>query len=80
MNLLRLLSMVASFGIAYALMWVGAHVRLNRQRAKNAPQLRSEIEAQVLRNGPYICQRSRKGRVEYPLASLAGAEAADRRH
>jgi hypothetical protein len=47
MNLLRLLSMVASFGIAYALMWVGAHVRLNRQRAKNAPQLRSEIEAQV---------------------------------
>ena len=47
MNLLRLLSMVAPFGIMYALMWVGSRVRLNRQRARNAPQLRSEIEAHV---------------------------------
>lgn len=47
MNLLRLVSTVAFFGIAYALMWVGTRVRLNRQRARNAPQLRSEIEAQV---------------------------------
>jgi hypothetical protein len=47
MNLLRLLSMVASFGIAYALMSVGTRVPLKRQRAGNAPQLRTEIEAQV---------------------------------
>jgi hypothetical protein len=81
MNLLRLLSMVASFGIAYALMWVGAHVRLNRQRAKNAPQLRSEIEAQVcFATALTYVSVLGKGRVEYPLASLAGAEAADRRH
>jgi hypothetical protein len=47
MNPLRLLSMVASFGIAYALLWAGTRGRLNRQRARNTPQLRSEIEAQV---------------------------------
>ncbi len=47
MNLLRLLTFLAPLGIAYALMSVGSRVRLNRQRARNTPQLRSEIEAQV---------------------------------
>ncbi len=46
MNLLRLLTIAASLGIIYALMWTGTRVWLNRQRGRNAGS-RSEIEEQV---------------------------------
>jgi hypothetical protein len=46
MDLLRLLTIWAPFGIISALMWVGARKSLNRLRGRNA-DLRSEIEAQV---------------------------------
>jgi hypothetical protein len=42
----KLLALVAQFGIAGALMWLSTRVWLNRQRARNAP-LRREVEAQV---------------------------------
>ncbi|HUC26845.1 MAG TPA: hypothetical protein VMA73_29455 [Streptosporangiaceae bacterium] len=43
---LRPLAMVAQAGIAFALMWGGTRIWLNRQRAKTSG-LRSEIEAHV---------------------------------
>jgi hypothetical protein len=47
MDLVRLLALLAQVGVASVLVWAGVLIWRNRQRARNAPQLRSEIEAQV---------------------------------